>query len=87
MKYTKNDILKSGQLLKIRTNPVPILDSGQQSKIGTVPTKSGHMAGIGLWYILASMPVLCVLPVTSQPGSGRGSSNQGLGRDHIQKSM
>ena len=36
----------------------------------------------GLWYIMANMPVLSVLPVTSQPGLGRSSSSQGLVRDH-----
>ena len=41
----------------------------------------------GSCYISADVPVKYSLPVTSQPGLGRGSSIQGLGRDHIQKPM
>ena len=37
-------------------------------------------------YAISLLICQLILPVTSQPGFGKGNSIQGLGRGHIQKS-
>ena len=49
--------------------------------------RTERKAPYGLCYKRVSIPVYCVLSVTSQPWLDRGSSTKGLGRDHIKRCL